>query len=300
MIISASYRSDIPAYHGDWFLARFRAGRALVVNPYGGGVAAVPLRAGVDGYVFWSRDPARFEPGFEAVRAAGLPFVLQHTLTDYPAPLERSGDPARRIAAFRALAARHGPEALVWRYDPVLIGPRTPPAWHLERFAALAAALEGACDEVVVSFATFYRKVERRLAQLGEGWSDPPPAAKQALLLELAGLAAARGIRLALCCQPALVAATGLPAAACIDPRRLERVAAAWGQPRSVVARPRPNRPGCGCADSRDIGAYDTCPRGCAFCYAVNRSGALYRPGPESECLGPLPVAEGEGPRLLL
>jgi len=26
MIVSASYRTDIPAFHGDWFLARLRAG----------------------------------------------------------------------------------------------------------------------------------------------------------------------------------------------------------------------------------------------------------------------------------
>jgi hypothetical protein len=30
-------------------------------------------------------------------------------------------------------------------------------------------------------------------------------------------------------------------------------------------------RTGCGCFESRDIGAYDTCPNGCRYCYA-NRS----------------------------
>ena len=27
-------------------------------------------------------------------------------------------------------------------------------------------------------------------------------------------------------------------------------------------------RPGCGCFESRDIGAYDSCPNGCRYCYA--------------------------------
>ena len=33
MIISASYRSDIPAFHGDWFLAALAAGEVAVANP---------------------------------------------------------------------------------------------------------------------------------------------------------------------------------------------------------------------------------------------------------------------------
>ena len=33
-------------------------------------------------------------------------------------------------------------------------------------------------------------------------------------------------------------------------------------------------RTGCGCFDARDIGAYDSCPNGCRYCYA-NRDHAL-------------------------
>ncbi len=33
MIISASYRTDIPAYYRDWFLNRLAAGYAEVRNP---------------------------------------------------------------------------------------------------------------------------------------------------------------------------------------------------------------------------------------------------------------------------
>jgi Domain of unknown function (DUF1848) len=47
------------------------------------------------------------------------------------------------------------------------------------------------------------------------------------------------------------------------------------------------NRPGCRCALSRDIGAYDACPHGCVYCYAVadrDRAVANYR-DPEAETL---------------
>ena len=34
MIISASRRTDIPAYYSDWFLKRLQEGYLLVPNPY--------------------------------------------------------------------------------------------------------------------------------------------------------------------------------------------------------------------------------------------------------------------------
>ena len=50
-----------------------------------------------------------------------------------------------------------------------------------------------------------------------------------------------------------------------IDAARLADVA---GRP--IRARTKGNRPGCECAESRDIGAYETCPHGCVYCYAVH------------------------------
>ncbi len=43
-----------------------------------------------------------------------------------------------------------------------------------------------------------------------------------------------------------------------------------------ISAGPRPTREGCGCFASVDIGAYDTCPHGCIYCYAnANRAVAV-------------------------
>ena len=88
----------------------------------------------------------------------------------------------------------------------------------------------------------------------------------------LAGIAADSGITANLCSQPELLG-PGINAARCIDVRRLSDVAQ-----RQITARESGNRPGCCCALSRDIGAYDTCPHGCVYCYAVaDRDRALAR-----------------------
>jgi hypothetical protein len=278
MIVSASYRTDIPAFYGPWFQHRLAVGHALVRNPYGGADFKVDLRPqAVDGYIFWTRNPAPFAGALAEVAAQGTPFVVQMTITGYPRALETSVIEApRAIAQMHAIAARYGPRAAVWRYDPILATTLTPPAWHRRNFAALAEKLEGAVDEVVVSWATIYRKTERNLAAAakaqGFDWSDPPEEEKRALLADLATIAARHGMQMTLCSQPQLLV-EGVSPARCVDAGRLSDIA---GRP--IAAKQKGNRPGCDCAASRDIGAYDTCPHGCVYCYAVqNRTRAQRR-----------------------
>ncbi len=284
MIVSASYRTDIPAFHGDWFTAQLARGVCEVANPYGGPPTRVALdRASVDGFVFWTRNPAPFMATLARLHGEKWPFVVQFTVIGYPRALDASvPSTAHQIAVFRQMRAAFGPDAVVWRYDPVLITDATPPDWHRRQFARLAAELAGLTGEVVLSFAAIYAKTRRNLDRMtaahGVTWHDPPPAEKAALLRDLAGIAAAHGLAATLCAQPDLLAsveAKGSPlgAAACIDGARLSRVAG-----HEMTARIKGNRPGCMCAESRDIGAYDTCPHGCVYCYA-NRSPAAAKRG---------------------
>lgn len=270
MIVSASYRTDIPAHYGAWFLRRLDAGFAMVANPYGGPDYRVSLAPGdADGFVFWTRNAGPFLPVLEEVKRRGFPFAVQFTITGSPRVLEPGTlETAAAIAQARDIARRFGPRAAVWRYDPIVISDAAPAAWHRENFARLAGALRGASDEAVVSFVAPYRKTARNLAaalgRAGLAWRDPPPAEKRALIADLAAIAAEARMRLTLCTQPALLPGAAAPAR-CIDAARLSDVAG-----RAIAARTKGNRPGCLCAESRDIGAYDTCAQGCAYCYAVS------------------------------
>lgn len=294
MIISASYRTDIAAFYSDWLRARLDAGFAVVPNPYGGKPSRVPLSGpDVDGFVFWTRNARPAHDVFQRLFESGVPFLVHYTVTGYPTALETSVPPAdAALDDIRRLADRFGPRCVVWRYDPVFWSSLTPADFHRENFAALAAALRGAVDEVTLSAAHIYRKTRRNTEEsagrAGFTWSDPPDGEKAALLRELAGLAADQGMTATLCSQPALLG-EGLQPARCIDSTRLADIA---GRP--IRARQKGNRPGCLCAESRDIGGYDSCPHGCVYCYAVgNRQRAkdmLKQHDPASETLVPAPA----------
>jgi hypothetical protein len=269
VIVSASYRTDIPAFHGDWFARRLAAGHALVVNPYGG----KPFRIRLDveaaqGFVFWTRNAGPFLPILCRLRNEARPFYLSFTLTGYPRALEAAVlDTERAIEQMRTLADEFGPRAVVWRYDPILYCQLTPPDWHRANFANLAGRLAGAVDEAVISFVQFYAKTRRNLATAARGqgfaWNDPPPEEKRDLARDLVSIASRHDMKLSLCAQPELLV-PGAGPARCVDAGRLSAIAG-----RAFAAREKGNRPGCACHESRDIGAYDSCAQGCVYCYAV-------------------------------
>lgn len=292
MIVSASYRTDIPALYGRWFMHRLDAGFARAANPYGGRPYRVSLAPGdMDGFVFWSKNPAPFLPALRELARRRYPFVVQFTLTGYPGAIEAAAPaPERAAALMHGLARRYGSRAVVWRYDPILFTGAGGPDWHLDNFRRLAAALAGAADEVVVSFAHIYRKTRANLdaaaRRHGFAWRDPEPEEKRQFLARLAEAGAEHGFAMTLCSQPDYLA-PGLRPARCIDALRLSDVAG-----RAIRAPTKGNRPGCACAEARDIGAYDSCTMGCVYCYAV-RSQKLARRHrrrhePEGEFLVPL------------
>lgn len=283
MIVSASYKTDIPAFYGEWFMNRLRAGFCMMVNPYDRRkwFRVSLLQEDVDGFVFWTKNLGPFLDKLADVRQRGYPFVVQYTINGYPRKLEFSvTDASRAVKQAIQVSREYGPKVLVWRYDPIIFSSETPPQSHLENFAWLAARLEGSTDEVVVSFAQIYRKTRMNMdwasREFGFTWTDPDDQAKRALMRDLSEVARQHGMQLTLCSQPYLLEPrAGVPEARCIDARRISTLAG-----KDIQAPLKGARKECGCFASKDIGDYDTCPHGCVYCYAVsNRRLAQRRHG---------------------
>jgi hypothetical protein len=269
-IISASRRSDIPAFYSRWFLPRLEEGYCEWVHPFTGGLERVSLLAeDCLAIIFWTRNPAPLLPALQDLVSSGhFPF-FHFTVTGYPKLLESHGPELEvSLRRLRELAERVGPDSVVWRYDPILVSTQTPVAFHLEQFASIARGLEGATRRVYFSFVDRYGKTQRNFERLsrqhGVGFPDPDRRERRELVLRLRDLAGRHGMTLHACCEDDLVG-EGVKKGHCVDLEAIRRL-------RSDVRerlQQRPTREQCGCTESVDIGAYDTCVFGCCYCYAT-------------------------------
>ena len=289
MIISASYKTDIPTFYGEWFVRRLRTGHCKMLNPYNRKVMRISLaREDVDGFIFWTKNVGPFLKHLEEVQSRGYVFIVQHTINGYPRELEKAVVSAdRSVEHMKRIAESYGAGVGVWRYDTIIISSLTPVEFHLRRFESLANAMEGVVDEVVISFVHFYTKTLRNMKDAarehGFTWTDPSLDEKRNLACKLVEIARGHGMQLTICSQREYLV-EGAGDARCVDAVRLERVG---GQ--RIRASLRGNRKECGCFASRDIGEYDTCPHGCVYCYAVRNHelalGRFKQHKPESEFL---------------
>jgi len=293
MIISASYKTDIPAFYGEWFVKRLRAGFAGMVNSYSRAPYRISLdRADVDGFVFWTKNLRPFLKHLPEIRAFGAPAYVQFTINGYPKSLEAAVvDWRKSIDAAKRAHEALGESGVVWRYDTIIMSDSTDRDFHLANFEEIASALKGVTDEVVISFLQPYKKTLHNLnasaRENSNPWWEPSVDEKRTLARELWQIAEGFGMRLTVCSQPDLI--TVQEPARCIDSVRLMKLSGG-----SFRAMTKGNRPGCECAESKDIGDYDTCPHGCVYCYAVRSQDLAIKRfrdhDPNSEFLYPVPA----------
>lgn len=223
-LISASRRTDIPAFYGRWFMTRVRAGFCAVPNPFNSKqISRVEIEAQDTLIVFWTRRAAPFLDATDELQRLGYRFYFQYTLVNYPTGIDpKSPRFDKAIAAFRQLADRIDPNRVIWRYDPILLSDVTNQDFHLENFTRIAQRLDGATQRVVISIVDPYDKAARRLSRLGEAkpefrYRDYEPERDELLLRQLAQIARDQGLRIQSCAVDIDLTAVGIDPGKCID-----------------------------------------------------------------------------------
>lgn len=283
MIVSVSRRTDVPAFHFDWFMNRVRAGYAMVRNPVCRSVVyRVPLRpSDVDMFTFISKDPRPSIPHLRELKDMGYELSFQVTVTPYGRDLEPNVPEDAVVAgAVREISEIIGRDRVIWRYDPVVISDRYDMDFHRENFDRLASLMEGHVERCVFTFLDVY---DKHLPLFSSGRLREATEGERAEFVRTAvPIAEGHGIELSTCCTENDYSEYGATYRPCLDPKSFR----SWGVPYELQTNPV--REGCRCVKSIDIGAYDTCRHDCLYCYA-NRANDSSRAShvydPESEII---------------
>lgn len=264
MILSASRRTDIPAFYAEWFMNRLREGYVLVRNPMNyHQVSKVQLNPRViDCIVFWTKNAKPLLPYIPEIQRL-YPFYFQYTLNAYDSNIEPLLPPLPyKLETFCNLADSIGNDAIVWRYDPVLLTNKYSVQWHIEHFEHIAQTLRGKTNTCVFSFVDIYDKVKNNLKAYDVRSCTFDEM--NTLAAAFSKIAAECGMQLRTCAEAIDLDNYGIRHGCCIDAELIAKLTG-W----KMKAKKDPNqRVECGCIESIDIGQYNTCRHGCRYCYA--------------------------------
>lgn len=268
-ILSVSRRTDIPAFYSDWLMKRLEEGLVQYKNPFNQEVYSVNVSPDdVSAIVFWSKN---FQPLLKHLVRLEMNyrFYFHFTITGLPKILELSTPPVEKaIETFKILSERYSPYQIQWRFDPIVLTNITPLDYYMEMFDTLSSKLTGYTHRCYFSFVqAYYVKVKRQFSLLeasGNIKFISPSCEEQTRLLDfMKELSEKRNMTLYSCCQSQFVD-SNIEKASCVDKLLLERLFPDI----DFSVKKTPTRKECGCFKSIDLGAYDTCPHGCLYCYA--------------------------------
>lgn len=271
MIISASRRTDIPAFYAEWFANRVEEGFLLTRNPFNTNqITRVSLlEKDVDVIVFWTRNPVHIVKYLADFDRRGLKYYFQYTITGYPRAIERSvPKPYAAVKNFCELSDLVGADKVVWRYDPILLSNMVSLDEHKRLFLKLSQLLKGKTKRVVISFADFYKKTEKNLNVVpGLICTDivKMPESLLALVEFMANVARDHGMSIQSCAESIDTSNIGVPHGKCIDNDLISEVFGFSASSKKDGGQ----REECGCIKSIDIGMYNTCLHECSYCYAT-------------------------------
>jgi len=279
MIISASRRTDIPAYFSDWFLHRVNEKYVYVRNPINTRqVSHIDLSPDiVDCIVFWSKNPKPLLPKLHTLR--DYMYYFQFTLNPYGKDIEKQLPSLEdRLHTFIELANKIGKKRVIWRYDPILLTEKYTISWHIQQFEKMAKLLKNSTEKCIFSYIDTYAKNKNALKSLGV--SELSLSEKNTLAKAFSNIAHSCDFSLDTCAEDIDLALYHIGHARCMNDVLISQLIHC-----PLDAKKDPTqRPFCRCIQSIDIGLYNTCQNQCLYCYAnhspqlLKKNIAAYQP----------------------
>jgi hypothetical protein len=283
VIISASRSTDIPAFYADWLINRIQKRYLKWKNPFNG----VNLYVAFENarlFVFWSKNPKPMLKYLDYLDDENYFYYFQFTLNDYDNEKLEPGVPElqSRIETFQQLSERIGREKVIWRFDPLILTDKIGIDELLYKIDNIGNQLKGYTNKLVFSFADIksYKKVERKLKNSSILYKEFTERKMNEFAEGLQQLNENWHFELATCAEQISLEQYGIVHNKCIDDHLIVKL---FSHDKvlmdflAVIKKDKGQRQFCGCIASKDIGAYNTCPHLCEYCYANSNKEIVLR-----------------------
>lgn len=280
IVISASRRTDIPAFYMDWFMEQIKKGVFEVSNPYNRRKVIVPATPDkIHTIVFWSKNFSPFIKGGFGEKLLRMGFNLFFNFTinsDIPLLEPRVPSLKQRLVQLRDLSRKYDPRNINWRFDPICFFEFKQNAIkdNLHDFSRIATwASQCGVTRCITSFMDHYAKLKKRIKSIpGFSFIDPILSEKVKILLKMEKELTEKNVDLYTCCEKEVLNALPLNSnirkSSCIPNDLFVKI---FGGDLSFKRDTgQRSSKGCGCMISVDIGSYrlHPCYNNCLFCYA--------------------------------
>ena len=263
MILSVSRRTDIPAFYSEWFFNRLKDGFVDVRNPMNiHQISRINIKPDVvDCIVFWTKNPQKMIDRLKELDEYN--YYFQFTINPYDIKIEENVPlKSKIIETFKDLSDKIGPERVIWRYDPILLSENIDINYHIKYFKVLLKRLKGYTNQCVISFVDLYKKTVSNTKDLGI--YEPSELQMRKLAISFVEIAKDYNMRIVSCSEKINLEEEGIDHGHCIDPMVIEKIC----NYAIKTTKDKNQRKECGCIESIDIGAYNTCNHKCKYCYA--------------------------------
>jgi len=213
----------------------------------------------VDCIVFWTKDAKNIILHLKELDQLSYNYYFQFTLNPYDKSIEPNlRDKDDIIETFIYLSKLIGKERVIWRYDPIILNDICDIDYHKIQFEMMCKKLSSYTEKIIISFVDMYAKVKTSLIR--------PISEEEIIELSayIGKTAETYGLPVYACCESMDLSPYGILKSSCIDKETIEKACDILLD----IKQDKNQRTGCGCFQSIDIGAYDTCINGCIYCYA--------------------------------
>jgi len=276
-VISASRRTDLPCCYMDETKQAFLDGEITLINQFNNKPYTISLKKGdIHCIVWWSKDFKNFISDIEFWKQYNnfFQFTINGYTDESKARFLECGiktSLSGRIEQVSTLASIFTPEAISWRFDPIVFWKEGDVIMsNIDDFNYISSEMgKIGIKRCVISFATWYensiKKARNRHPKHEFIFIEPDLGHKKEIIKFISPVNKDNGITTYSCANADIVDDDLVFGSSCVDGELLGKL---FGEPASL-AKDTTQREACGCTKSRDIGSYkQKCKNNCIYCYA--------------------------------